>query len=196
MAKTKLEWYGAKLERQALSGATDGVNAVTREIAAAAPKFLTRGSGVDRGKLKRNIRATRAKRQGTRITGRAAPTKRAWYGRFLVAGAGPHTIKAAPGKYLVWKSKAIGYKLSDQWGHKIGYALPGTQLGAGVKAKSIYWTRKGKTTTARRRAAAVWAKEVTHPGIAANNFMQKALDQVWPKAPEIIARAGGQAMQR
>lgn len=199
MARPTVQWYGAKLNSQALTGAQKGVNEITARIARAAPGFLSRGHGVASGKLKRNIRAEKAKRRGTRITGKASPTKRAWYGRFVASGAAKHKIEPKKSKFLVWRSKAVGFALTDKWGHKIG-TVGGDQwasLGAGVKAKSIYATRKaGKTTKSKKRAAMIFAKGVKHPGAAANDFMQRALDQVWPGAPAIIAAAGGQSMKK
>jgi HK97 gp10 family phage protein len=193
---SRVEWYGKKLASQAMSGAQKGVNAVTQKIAVVAADKLTRGAGVDRGKLKRNIKTQKAKRVGGQIVGKVGPTQKVWYGKFLQFGARKHAIKPKTKSLLAWRSAAIGSVLSDKWGTKIGYALPGATIGKGVVSKSLYFNSKGRTTKQKSRAAWIFAGEVNHPGMAAREFLTKALDEVWPQVPEIIAAAAGQTMSK
>lgn len=190
---SSVKWYGDALQRQVIRDGKEGVNQVTKAIAQAAPGYLSRGHGIDTGKLQRNIRTEPAKLIAGKITGKAGVTKRAWYGRLVASGTQPHKIVPKKGRYLVWKSKAVGYQLTDRWGRLIRTVgtFAETGAGAGVKSRAIYQTRKGKTTKQRSRGAAIFARAVRHPGSEANPFMNKALDQVWPEAPAIFAREVG-----
>lgn len=177
MAKSRLQWYGQKIARQTMSGAQKGVNEVTKRVAEVAAGNLTKGSGVDRGKLKRNIKATRAKRVGGKIIGQAGPTKRAFYGKFVEAGAKAHKIAPKTKTFLAFRASAVAMEL-------------GTRKSLYVSAKS------GRLVKQRSRAAMVFARQVKHPGMSATHYLSRALDTVWPEAPGIIARAGRQAMSK